>query len=297
MRRTLVFFGLVPACLAAKSTTITVGGFVTTNPGGQQDAYLTYPDDAGPNKQYPLVAFAHGDGALPEVYTWAVLNVLADRGYVVISPNSCYTAGGGAAGWCQDFNEDQARAVEYAYQHRSSQSAHKAIRAVDWSKKVGLFGHSMGGLATLLSASGLSVGEIGAAVALNPYWDGSTDPGPAVSVPIMYATGEADSVAASKDVETFYDRTPSSKSKVLVDLQSATHTSIVSDPNFIGYVAAFFDCHLKDAESSSSGNCGVIYGNVQVGGFDPVCNNPYYKMAKCVYRQATLADDESEAVV
>jgi dienelactone hydrolase len=66
--------------------------------------------------------------------------------------------------------------------------------AIDWSKGVGVAGHSMGGQATVRTAARAKefpLWNISAAVLHHPYW--TTGPEPSqITVPIAGFTGEAD---------------------------------------------------------------------------------------------------------
>lgn len=410
-----------------KQESIKVPGYITGSPTfpGWPNTMLAYPADAGPDKKYPLIAFAHGVGTLPETYyNQGMLQELSDRGYIVLAPMSCYRRGFGIrnGGWCGEFYKDQRHVIQWAFEHRYD-SPHAGVLGIDWTKKVGLFGHSMGAAATLINSAGWqgfssssncvdnavfhdkfgavcqnfagkncsaaykddaydkeSIGELllncpkscgicakelcpwldgptskanefecgnggrcvgqdccsqwggrtrcppetpfmcnsatctsgqhccsskrectgfggprlceaeagrlGAAVALNAYaFDGADSTlGSASTVPTMYVTGDQDYQYQSHYVKQMFERTPNTVSKVLADLVYGTHTNLVSDRVFAGYLGDFFDCHLKFHPTS----CSAIYGAVPVPGRYALCHNPVYAMSTCLaHRQAT----------
>ena len=96
----------------------------------------------------------------------------------------------------------------------------KFASMVDYDKKTGLLGHSMGGAATHLSANNADAVvtyNIGAAVALHPvYVDGSSE------VPILYGTGSNDTVVDPSSVKPQYDNT-NGVPKVYANIEGATH--------------------------------------------------------------------------
>ena len=84
-------------------------------------------------------------------------------------------------------------------------STSKFADMIDYDKKTGLMGHSMGGQATHRSANNadaVTMYNIGAAVALHPvYVAGSSN------VPIIYGTGSNDTYVPPSSVKPQYDAT------------------------------------------------------------------------------------------
>ena len=98
---------------------------------------------------------------------------------------------------CNEQTQDQLRTIEWA------KSSKYYSQFIDWNKKVGLLGFSMGGQASNLSAgNAAAVAElnIGAAVALNPY---AKKFSPSL-VPILYAAGSLDLVTPATYIEDMY---------------------------------------------------------------------------------------------
>ena len=159
---------------------------------GDHAVWVLYPQDG---QRHPLVSFAHGYTAW-NVTTWfpQLLYGLAARGYVVVATEA------GTAG-CGVESSDQARALEWAL-GSTDLAAH-----IDRSAGTAVVGHSMGGGATIGSASNATAIKdyaIKVAVAQHP----ATSPTPFKSplVPILFMTGDADTVVDPNSVKAQYDR-------------------------------------------------------------------------------------------
>lgn len=143
---------------------VEVGGYIC---GETQKATIWRPDIKG---AYPLVSFAHGwhDGGDAIHYYDKLNSGLAAQGYIVIGNMSAPSA------YCKNEYLDQIHTIEWA----STNTVYKG--KIDWSKKVGIMGHSMGGQSTQNTAAdeeAVKKWKIGAAIALHPaYTKGSMDP-------------------------------------------------------------------------------------------------------------------------
>ena len=145
----------------------------------------------GDGKPHPLVSFAHGYTAW-NVTTWfpQLLYGLAARGYTVVATEA------GLAG-CGQESSDQARAMEWAL-NSPTLKAH-----IDMSAGTGVVGHSMGGGATIGSASNATAiadYDIRVAVAQHPAPCMGCNP----KIPILYMTGDADTVVNPESVLASY---------------------------------------------------------------------------------------------
>ena len=81
---------------------------------------------------------------------YQMLSALSTHGFVIIAPTaghngllSCDTI------WCEEEHIDMHTALRIAHERR----AEPPFTSIDWSAGAGLFGHSMGGLATLIAAT------------------------------------------------------------------------------------------------------------------------------------------------
>lgn len=265
---------LAAAALAAGSTAVTietkqvrVGGFKCD---GIQTANIYYPTDT--TQTYPLLSFAHGftegGAATPRNYK-DLLETTAAAGFVVIAPLS------GQSALCyQQEKADQLRALEYVNQ--TSEFA----RRVDWGKKVGVYGHSMGGAASMgnaADAAAVAQYSIGAAVLNHPggakVAGGMIPASPWATsrtlVPTMYLTGSADTTCPPATVEQMYDL--AAAPKLFAEMTGANHLECQS-PSPHGWTTTnihWFGCHLKGVQSE----CDAAYG---------VCTSGKIKMTKCV---------------
>lgn len=223
------------------SETIPVPGFVC---GGPATAYVSYPTNK--SMTYPLISFAHGFTAggtkVPVDYGPKLLAGVASWGYVIISTEDA------PSNYCEQETVDQIHCIQHMKNIK--------YKRVDWTKKVGLMGHSMGGHATVLSsanANAVKTHNIGAAVALHPVALPFKQP----HVPIFYGTGSADVIVPPGGVISDYKKT-TIKGKVLAEIKGATHF----EPNTIGpnrwtpYAAAMMGCYLWEIPDA----CSLIYG-------------------------------------
>ena len=120
-----------------------------------------------------------------------LLNNLASHGYIVIGTMAA------TFHLCDEETEDQLRSIEWAKEDKNF------AKLVDWGKKVGLLGFSMGGMATNLSAGHakkVADFNIGAAVSLHPY---AKEFKPSL-VPVLYTSGALDIVTPPTFIEGMY---------------------------------------------------------------------------------------------
>merc|ERR1711934_603348 len=223
------------------SQTKAVSGYVC---GGLPSAVIYYPTDT--TKTYPLISFAHGFTAggakVPIDYGPKLLSGVASWGYVIVATEDA------PSNYCEQETQDQLHSIEVM----------KGDSRVDWSKPVGLMGHSMGGHATVRSSgnqAAVSKYNIAAAVALHPVASlAFAQP----QVPIFYGTGTADVIVPPVGVIGMYYKT-TKPGKVIAEITGATHF----EPNTIGpnrwtpYAAAYFGCYLYGIQDA----CDTIYGS------------------------------------
>lgn len=227
--------------------------------GKEKEALATYPADASPNKTYPFLAFAHGMNCDPAgVYT-AMLNSVAEH-YIVIAPN------GDNDGWCNNMYKDQLRGIDIAYERRNE----FPYSAIDWSKGVGLLGHSMGAHATVVSAGAkpASPVTIKAAVAFAPQFFGESFAS-AVKVPIFYVSASADKIVDPSKVQQQYDDTDPNLSRAFAELKGYNHMSVSTSDTFSYFTVAFFNCHMLGMQQPG---CDSIY-DTSGSAWCPLCGN------------------------
>lgn len=245
--------------------------------GGSQNARVYYPKDAG---KVPLIAHAHGftAGGYKAYNSVApMLEAITAAGYVVIVPESSRYPRE-----CPDEWKDQIHSLAWC---KNS----KFAKMIDFDKKTGVLGHSMGGGATYHSAGQASAvhgQNIGAAVALHPQIQG---PGAATLlpitnslVPIFFGTGSADRIVGPKSVlYAYYDT--QNVSKAFSEIAGAGHLEPCNGyaNRHTEYAIAMFDCHLLSKQSQ----CDKIYGK----GADALCGGKV-KMTDCEHAVPNPAD-------
>merc|ERR1711990_258768 len=87
---------------------------------------------------FPIVTFGHGVGG---TILEDLVSSVASLGFVVVAPA---TSGGGC-----DESDDMLHALAGS---KAKPSLHAALGHVDWNRSA-IFGHSMGGFATILTAA------------------------------------------------------------------------------------------------------------------------------------------------
>ena len=226
--------------------------------GAPYSAEIFYPAEAatagtssnnrttGAGQLFPLVVFAHGTGGGSLVTYQTDLRAVAQYGFIVMAPMSCPLAE------CySSYSYDQlATAVSAA---SMGASLHPALAAADFSR-IGVYGHSMGAMATMLSAAYASKYQIGAAVCQHTCIDAGTV-GSAVQVPIMYTTSSGDTICPSSYTHTFYDQTHTRK--VLWEIEGSSHFEPCDTQGALREIepsARFLACELRGER------CDEVYG-------------------------------------
>jgi len=220
-----------------------------------------YPADA--SKTYPLLSFAHGwteGGQFTDVNYQDLLETVAAAGYVVVAHHS------GLVTECQDiYPKDQQRAIAFIKETKEFNAR------VDWSSKVGIYGHSMGGGATGDNAAdslAISTYNLGAAVLLHPVARSSRP-----KIPTFFATGSNDHICSAAGVEAWSRK--AAKPTVFAEMQGANHFECQSKEDglpcphgWTNYVINWFNCYIK----GSKDECSAAYS---------VCTHPTKPMTKC----------------
>lgn len=253
---------LVLPCLVAPAVSyavqhedVSVGGYVC---GEYQTARVYFPDVTG---QFPLVVFAHGYNnpgkKAYECYEQMNSDITAS-GYVVIVPESSRFPRECATLW-----QDLARSIEWA------RSAAAISSRIDFSKKVGLLGHSMGGGNAYHVAGQADMVQdlnIGTAVLLHPQVADGFLPTTNSQVPIFFGTGSEDTAISPDTVKAAYSLT-SGVPRAFSELAGATHYEPQTNCNgwtgaghrrHTPFAVAMFDCHLK----AMTEQCDKIYGDM-----------------------------------
>jgi len=209
----------------------------------QQDGIVVYPADT--SRKYPVISYAHGfsDGGshLDDVYkkNW---DLLASAGYVIVAAKA------GRIDYCLDQWKDQLHALEWA------KTSLEVKDRIDWSLPAAIAGHSMGGRATVLSASQekVKILNIGAAVAQHPSVNVGGCPNCKPLVPIMFTTGSEDSVVPPSSVKDQYSKT-TGVPKAFVEIRGVGHHDCSTRANVQGhYVLDWLNCFIKKNSTACS---------------------------------------------
>merc|ERR1719446_968568 len=232
--------------LKVSSGSYSLGGFLC----GQQEptCNIYYPSDLSKGP-FPIATFGHGMGG--QIITDLVESV-ASLGFVVVAPAT-------SGGRCDDKHwKDMLHALLGS---KAKVSLHPALKHVDWNRTA-IFGHSMGGYATLLAASEAvkkpEQYHLKAAVASHGYI-GDPSPAAGITVPTMFTTGEEDHAQHLKAQFDLCKGHP----KILAQVQGAQHMEPESPGRLNPFDAHFLGCHVAGLEAS----CNKVYGN----GADTLC--------------------------
>lgn len=138
---------------------------------------------------------------------------------------------------------------------KANVSLHAALAHVDWNRTA-IFGHSMGGYATLLATSE-AVKEperyhVKAAVASHGYI-GDPSPASGITVPAMFTTGLEDH---AQHLRAQFEACKG-RPKILAQVSGAVHMEPQSPGRLNPFDAHFLGCHVAGLQHS----CDKVYGD------------------------------------
>lgn len=224
--------------------------------GGPYAGYVVYAEPKSPGEKLPFISFAHGTtaGGSGLLFDYSVvLKLVASYGFVIVAAESCPMIEC-FSGYCKD----QMATIRACLKNPS---LHPALASADFSK-VGVYGHSMGAMATLGSVGGSAscredpTLNIKVAVSQHPCSDPMENASP-ISVPIMFTAGSSDRICADGCAQKYFNQITRSPSKIMFDVRGASHfepTGMGSNSE-VPAIAYFFSCWLRDE------NCDKVYGN------------------------------------
>jgi alpha-beta hydrolase superfamily lysophospholipase len=221
-------------------------------PGGEPVADAPADRDGGP---YPLIVFAHGLGASPQAYQ-QLLPEWAAAGYVVAAPafpkTNTAAVGGVDPG---DFANQPAdvSAIISAIERRGRFADGPLAAMVDGGK-IGIAGHSLGGITTLGAAANSCCRDerVKAAVVMagDPLTFPKGDFDYAKAPPLLLVHGTADDlITYEASVDVFND---AQAPKGLLTIKNGDHSAPIMNPTIAGFddvvrtTVDFFDAYLKD---------------------------------------------------
>lgn len=231
---------------AVSSGSYELGGFLC----GKQEptCNIYYPTDMSKGP-FPIATFGHGMGG--QIITDLVESV-ASLGFVVVAPAT-------SGGRCDDNHwKDMLHALDGS---KNNTALHPALAHVDWNNTA-IFGHSMGGYATLLATSEAVKDpqryNVKAAVASHGYI-GDPSPASGITVPTMFTTGTEDH---QQHLLAQYQACQGHP-KILAQVEGAQHMEPESPGRLNPFDAHFLGCHVAQLQAS----CTKIYGS----GADSLC--------------------------
>ena len=254
----------------SKAESIYIGGLKT---GGSQNGYLLYPKEASASNKFPFLTFAHGMtvGGTQTYSNYDELwDIVCSWGYIIVGPASCPEA------YCQDFFEDVITTIEVIYANGTQRN--NIFNYVEWDNGVGVFGHSMGGAASVHTTDWGDKNElnIASAVALHPscdddIWDSESKD---VKSPILWFTGSADTTVPPGTVYDNYKK-DTILPKGFVEIKGANHHEPThGEPNREdSYTAQWFNCFMKNNNTA----CDYFFDKESDMN---ICNGGY-TMTKC----------------
>jgi poly(3-hydroxybutyrate) depolymerase len=233
--------------MAVSSSSYELGGFLCGKQEPTCNIYYPTELDKGP---FPIATFGHGMGG--QIIDDLVESV-ASLGFVVVAPAT-------SGGKCDDNHyKDMLHALEGS---KAKPSLHEALAHVDWNRSA-IFGHSMGGFATILAAAEAMKDpakyNVKAIVASHGYIGDATKEAATITIPAMFTTGTEDHRGAVKGQ---FDATPG-RPKVLAEVEGAVHMEPAINGRLNPFDAHFLGCHVAGLQTS----CDKVYG----GGADDMC--------------------------
>lgn len=227
----------------------TIGSIPGLTGGAPNSAVLVYPTSIIESDELlPVVSFAHGTGTgggnnLAIGYHTDLASIAA-RGFIVIAPKSCPIIECGAG-----YSHDQL-AVLAAIQSEGAK-LHPVLSKADTSRTA-VVGHSMGAMATVLSASATYTGKysIKAAVAQHACIDttkGQPASAAAINVPILFTTGGLDTICPPIYTSYLYNYVNPSL-RFSLSWNTATHQDPVDGQGKLREIAPtadFLSCAVK----------------------------------------------------
>jgi len=272
---------------STSSTTLTCNALDKSNHG----VVFYYPSNETKGTKFPLIAYAHGmaGGGVDMLGYTALFSQMASYGFVIAAPKSCsngctcgashWTKCNGlpgtspSRGWPEYYGETL-KTIDFC-----KNSTGNIFDLIDWSKGVGIAGHSMGGQSTASAATKACTQayDIRAAV-LHHAASGDTkygNTGSNVSVPTASFTSTGDSIW--KETRDIYEAIPKGIKTVYRNQIGFSHLEPVlwppvENPFLATFTAAWFQIYLN-------GDTGEYYDLIYGNASSSLCH--YAEMKEC----------------
>lgn len=249
---------------AVSSGSYDLGGFLCGKQEPTCNIYYPTQLEKGP---FPIATFGHGMGG--QIITDLVESV-ASLGMIVVAPAT-------SGGKCDDNHwKDMLHALAGS---KEKTSLHKALGHADWNRTA-IFGHSMGGFATVLAAAeALKEPEkynVKAVLASHGYIGDATSSAAQITVPAMFATGTEDRRGTVRGQFEAAKGLP----KVLAQVDGAQHMEPLTNGRLNPFDAHFLGCHVAGLQSS----CDKVYGDAA----DSMCKANKMTICEIVKKNSTI---------
>jgi predicted dienelactone hydrolase len=249
---------------AVSSGSYDLGGFLCGKQEPTCNIYYPTELEKGP---FPIATYGHGMGG--QIITDLVESV-ASLGMIVVAPAT-------SGGKCDDDHwKDMLHALLGS---KEKTSLHQALGHVDWNRTA-IFGHSMGGFATVLAtAEALKQPEkynVKAALASHGYIGDATSAAAQITVPAMFTTGSEDHRGAVRGQFEAAKGLP----KVLAQVDGAQHMEPLTNGRLNPFDAHFLGCHLAGLKNS----CDKVYGDAT----DSMCQANKMTVCEVVKKNSTI---------
>ncbi|GEM_PF-1466273 len=189
---------------------------------------IYYPTDLeNSNEKYPVAVWANGTMCAPALY-YDLLVGVAKQGYIVIASPELMAKDG----------TDQIASIDYIF--AENEDADSPFYGKVDTDKIGVFGHSQGGLSSVNAA--VADERIGAVVSIAGASNDSQTEN--LNTPTLFLTGNMDTVVLSALwVKPSYEACPAPA--VYASLKGGIHTScILNADTYINYTVKWFNAWL-----------------------------------------------------
>ena len=198
------------------------------NKWGTYSANLFYPPEEQ-NVTHPAIVFTHGLWAQKEWYRW-IGDYLASQGYLTF----LFTV---PSKWCvnpQQWSDGIRSAIDYLLSEKNS------FYNIIHPRKIGVMGHSMGGLGTLIAGSEDSriKCSVGLAPAILPEYLSFPKEIYRIPIPTQLQIGSKDGIIPPENVKDFFTDLQSQK-KSFIGIEGGNHMRFL-DKTTISTIGEYF---------------------------------------------------------
>ena len=204
-----------------------INGVETLRDGGKTVVYPSALKNSA--KRWPVIAWANGTGCPTWSYT-ALLQALAEGGYIVVADESVMTADG----------TDQIDSIDYILRQNSDKTS-PFYQKID-AESLGVCGHSQGGRSCVNAAQADRRIRCVVSIAGSSYVKEARG----LSAPCLFLTGTNDLIVVSSQwCKPAYNAVAGRAA--YASLKGGIHTTCMTNPEKVsGYILSWFDAYLKN---------------------------------------------------